>query len=63
MNFAERIKSEMDAHYGRYDVEKTTITLKFNKRTTDDLDSLADIVEYTLRNISEWMKDLEIEIN
>jgi len=52
----------MDSHYGTYDEGKTTITLTFNKRTSDSLDSLADIVEYTLRPMSEWMKDLDIEI-
>ena len=62
MRFWERIRHRMDSHYGTYDEGKTTITLTLNKRTSDSLDSLADIVEYTLRPMSEWMKDLEIEI-
>jgi len=62
MRFWERIKFKMDYELGRYDEQKTTITLTFNKRTNDDLESLADIVEYSLRPMSEWMKDLDIEI-
>ncbi len=62
MRFWERIKTKMDYELGRYDEGKTTITLTFNKRTNDNLESLADMVEYSLRPMSEWMKDLEIEI-
>jgi hypothetical protein len=62
MRFWERIRHRMDSHYGTYDERKTVITLTFNKRTNDDLESLADMVEYSLRPMSEWMKDLEIEI-
>ena len=62
MRFWERIKFKMDYELGRYDERKTTITLTFNKRTNDNLESLADMVEYSLRPMSEWMKDLEIEI-
>lgn len=54
---------KMDGHYGRYDESKTVITLTFNKRTGDNIDSVLDILDYTLRPISEWMKDLEININ
>jgi hypothetical protein len=52
----------MDSHYGTYCKEKTVITLTFNKRETDSNDSLLDIIDYTLRPMSEWMRDLEIEI-
>lgn len=53
----------MDYELGRYDKEKTTVTLTFNKRANDDKGSLLDMVEYSLRPMSEWMKDLEIDIN
>jgi hypothetical protein len=62
MRFWERIRFKMDYELGRYDKEKTTVTLTFNKRTGDNIDSVLDIVAYTLRPISEWMKDLEIDI-
>jgi hypothetical protein len=63
MNFWERVKTKMDYELGRYDKEKTMITLTFNKRTNDNKDSLLDILNYTLRPMSEWMRDLEIDIN
>jgi len=62
MRFWERIKTKMDYSLRRYDEGKTTSSLTFNKRTNDNLESLADMVEYSLRPMSEWMKDLEIEI-
>lgn len=63
MRFWERIRIKMDYELGRYDTEKTTITLTFNKRANDNKASLLDMVEYSLRPMSEWMKDLEIDIN
>lgn len=63
MRFWERVRFKMDYELGRYDKEKTVITLTFNKRANDNKASLLDILDYTLHPMSEWMKDLEIDIN
>jgi hypothetical protein len=62
MAYKESLKHRMVSHYGTYCKEKTVITLTFNKRETDSNDSLLDIIDYTLRPMSEWMRDLEIDI-
>ena len=53
----------MDAYYDRYDDGVTVITLKFRKRADMSKDNIIDQIDYALRPIECFTKDLEIDIN
>ena len=55
--------NKMDAYHDRYDDGETVVTLKFRKRADMSKDDIIDQIDYALRPIECFTKDLEIGIN